>query len=254
MPDSITNPRCPICDNVSPLFDVVDFNKSCDEAKGKFLTLSGIPIYYNLCSVCNFSYSPEIWSWSLVDFEQRIYNNEYRDIDPDYVEARPRNQAVNLTTLFGRHANTIRHLDYGGGDGLLSSLLRDAGFDSSSYDPFVNKTMDVNELGTFDLISAIEVFEHVPNVNALMETLRALLKPAGIVFFTTLVSDGSIVKDKRLTWWYAAPRNGHISLFSRKSLTILAGKHGFNLGSFNDGAHLLWKTVPGWASHLIRTG
>lgn len=254
MTDSITSPRCPICNNVSPLFDVVDFNKSCDEAKGKFLALSGIPIYYALCSVCDFAYSPEVCSWSLVDFEQRIYNNEYKDIDPDCVEVRPRKQAVNLTSLFGKDAKSIRHLDYGGGNGLLSTLLSDAGFDSSSYDPFINETTNINELGTFDLISAIEVFEHVPDVNSLMTNLRMLLKPDGVVFFTTLMSDGDIVKNMRLTWWYASPRNGHISLFSKKSLTMLAGKHAFNVGSFNDGAHLLWRTAPSWASHLIRVG
>jgi SAM-dependent methyltransferase len=252
MSNPVTSPHCPVCDNVSPLFDVVDFNKSCDELQGKFLALSGIPVYYNLCNVCGFAFAPQICSWSLADFEQRIYNDQYREVDPDYVEARPRNQAINLTKLFGAHAGSIRHLDYGGGDGLLSTLLRDAGFDSSSYDPFVQRTAKIGDLGTFDLISAIEVFEHVPDVTALMTNLRALLKPDGIVFFTTLTSDGSIVKNKRLTWWYAAPRNGHISLFSKKSLTMLAGKHGFSMGSFNEGAHMLWRTVPGWASHLIR--
>jgi SAM-dependent methyltransferase len=242
---------CPVCGNISSLFDVVDFNKSCEELRGKFLSHSGIPIYYALCSSCNFCYSPEISSWPLIEFENKIYNGGYIDIDPDYVEVRPRAHAKNLIATFGSHSKCIRHLDYGGGEGLLSKLLCDAGFDSSSYDPFVNKTANINDLGSFDLISAIEVFEHVPDVHSLMNNLRILLKPDGVVFFTTLTTDGNIVKNQRLTWWYASPRNGHISLFSSRSLAVLAGKYAFNFGSFNNGVHVLWKTIPSWASHLF---
>jgi hypothetical protein len=34
--------------------------------------------------------------------------------------------------------------------------------------------------------------------------------------FSTLLSDGNIKLGQKLTWWYASPRNGHISLFSRR--------------------------------------
>ena len=40
---------CPICATTAKLFDVVDFNKSCEEARGKFLELSGQPVYYAHC-------------------------------------------------------------------------------------------------------------------------------------------------------------------------------------------------------------
>ncbi|MBK8162864.1 MAG: hypothetical protein IPK65_06910 [Gammaproteobacteria bacterium] len=32
----------------------------------------------------------------------------------------------------------------------------------------------------------------------------------------------SIAPRQRITWWYALPRNGHISLFSKQSLAVLA--------------------------------
>ena len=112
--------------------------------------------------------------------------------------------------------------------------------------------MTPDSLGAFDLITAYEVFEHVPDVDALMATIASLLQPGGMVLFTTLLSDGQISADQRLTWWYAAPRNGHISLFSRRSLGLLTAKHGFQFGSFSDGFHALWRTPPVWAAHLIR--
>lgn len=243
---------CPVCNGVSTLFDVVDFNKSCEELRGRFLSHSGIPIYYALCSSCNFCYAPEIASWSLDEFARRIYNGEYKDIDPDYMDVRPRMYADKLVAMFGKHCKSVRHLDYGGGEGQLAKLLSGAGFDSSSYDPFVDRTADIRDMGSFDLISAIEVFEHVPDVHSLMTNLQTLLKPDGIVYFTTLVSDGNIVKNRRLTWWYASPRNGHISLFSKKSLAILAKKHAFDFRSLNSGEHVFVKAIPAWASDVVK--
>jgi hypothetical protein len=53
----------------------------------------------------------------------------------------------------------------------------------------VGNGIDINNRGGggFDLISAFEVFEHV-----------------------------NIRSGRRLDWWYASLRNGHISLYSRK--------------------------------------
>jgi len=105
------------------------------------------------------------------------------------------------------------------------------------------------------LITAFEVFEHVPDVNALVSQLNLLLDDEGIVLFSTLLSDGNIEKNRRLDWWYASPRNGHISLFSKRSLGLLAEKYEFNAGSFSAGYHVFFrKQVPVWAEHLFGSG
>jgi SAM-dependent methyltransferase len=243
---------CPICQRKCLPFDVVDFNKSCAEEKGFFFELSGIPIYYFLCKGCGFCFAPEIAAWGLKEFEEKIYNEGYKEADPDYLMKRPHATHETLTKLFGAHKKKIRHLDYGGGEGTLSKMLCDSGWKSASYDPFVNKDVKVRDMGTFDFITVFEVFEHVPNPDILLSDLRALLAPGGIVFFTTLLSDGFIPKNERLNWWFASPRNGHISLFSRASLEIIVKKHEFKLFSFNNLFHFLWTdTVPNWASHII---
>jgi SAM-dependent methyltransferase len=244
--------NCPVCNKNYLLLEAVDFNKSCEESNGKYLDYSGIFIYYALCNSCGFCFSPEISAWQLQEFESKIYNNEYVTIDPDYVEARPRANAENLMSMFPHFPTAIKHLDYGGGDGLLANLLRHSGWNSTSYDPFVNRNMDVKSLGEFDLITAFEVFEHVPDIHVLMSNLQALLAPNGVIIFSTLLSDNQIHQNQKLTWWYASPRNGHISLFSKKSLQIITKQYGFNFGSFSDAFHILWVTVPQWASHLIR--
>lgn len=252
--DMNKNFLCPVCGGACSLLDVVDFNKSCEEARGKFLKLAGIPVYYVLCSNCGFCFAPQIATWKLEEFEERIYNDDYILVDPDYLESRPRTDATNLISMFQDRAHSIKHLDYGGGKGVLSNLLREANWQSVSYDPFVDRNIRVDQLGKFDLITAYEVFEHVPDIRELMSNIKSLLLPGGLLLFSTLLSDENIKPNQRITWWYASPRNGHISLFSRKSLLILAKNHGFNFGSYSNGFHAFFTKVPPWADHLIRTG
>lgn len=244
--------HCQICEGTSSALDVVDFNKSCEEARGKYLQLSGIPIYYYICEQCGFCFSPEMSKWQLSEFEKKIYNDEYIKVDPDYKGVRPKANAESMLKLFKGKEASLNHLDYGGGDGLLSETLRAEGWQSSSYDPFVDRVMDLSKLGSFNLITAYEVFEHVPDVRKLMSQITSLLTGDGVVIFSTLTSDGNIGPNQRINWWYASPRNGHISIFSKKSLGILASKYNFIFGSFSSGVHVFFKTVPEWAAHFIK--
>lgn len=246
--------RCRVCGEPSSLFDVVDFNRSCEEARGLFLDLAGTAVYYARCAACGFCFAPEFSEWSLEDFRQRIYNDGYAQVDPDYLESRPRGNAALLSSLFGAHAGTFRHLDYGGGNGALAGMLQGLGWESSSYDPFVDLGTRVEDLGRFDLVTAFEVFEHVPDVRRLMDDLSTLRAADGIVLFSTLLSDDHIRPQQRLSWCYAAPRNGHVSLFSKRSLALLAQSAHVNFGSFNQDLHAFFAQVPPWARHVIRVG
>ena len=247
----ISVPSCHVCGGDCRLLDVVDFNKSCEESRGVFLPIVGVPIYYALCADCGFCFAPQIYEWSLADFAAHIYNEDYKLVDPDYESVRPAANAAFIASLFGKDVSKIRHLDYGGGNGALSILLRAQGFASTSYDPFVDLELNPASLGKFDLITAFEVFEHVPDVAALMSNLSALRAERGVIMFSTLTSDGHIGPNQRLNWWYASPRNGHISLFSKQSLLCLAVRNSLNVRSLNDGLHMFWGRPPFFASHLL---
>ena len=67
------NLLCAVCNGTCSLLDVVDFNKSCEEARGKYLGLAGVPVYYAFCSNCSFCFAPEIAVWKLEEFEEKIY-------------------------------------------------------------------------------------------------------------------------------------------------------------------------------------
>ncbi len=237
---------CPVCDGECWLFDQLDFHRSCEDRVGKSLPLSGVLVDYYLCGRCGFSFAPQFRTWTPEQFAEKIYNDEYVQFDPHYLDFRPRTNAATLIKNLGQHAQSIRHLDYGGGDGLLSRLLREAGWQSTSYDPYVD-AVDVETLGKFDYITAFEVFEHVPDVNRLMSDLGGLLAEGGIIMFTTMLSDGYIAVGQRLDWWYAAPRNGHISLFSGKSLALLGKRYGLRFASSPSNLHAYFTSIPAWA-------
>lgn len=241
---------CQICHAMAPYLDTVDLNKSCIEFHGRRLPPSGIPVHYHLCAQCGFCFAPDMQAWPAEAFSRFIYNEGYEAVDPDYVALRPVNNANWIDGVLGASKGQLRHLDYGGGSGLLSATLRERGWDSASYDPFVTPDVRVEDLGQYDLVTAFEVFEHVPKVAELLDHLQALCKPEGLVLFSTLLSDGEIAPGRPMAWWYASPRNGHISLFSLESLKRCITERGFMLGSFTTGLHAACRQLPSWAVPL----
>ncbi len=241
---------CPVCDAQAPLHDVVDFNRSCQEEAGKFLPLSGRPVYYCLCPRCGFLFAPQFLDWTREQFLEQVYNDDYVAVDPDYVSVRPQASRVMLNEMFGAHTGRFTHLDFGGGDGRLSRLLCEDGWTSASWDPFFapGSTLDGR---TFDLITAFEVFEHAPRPHEMMRQLLSAAHDDTLIVFSTLVHDAVVRQNQRITWLYIAPRNGHVSIFSRHSLGLLGHRYGYRHGSFTDNLHCFCKTVPDWARHLM---
>lgn len=248
-------PHCPVCQGAPAPLGAVDFNKNCEEARGRFLPPAGRLVHYVICRACGFAWAPEFAAWTTADFEREIYNAAYGEVDPDHRELRPRTNAETLLGTFPEPHRPARHLDYGGGAGRLSELLRAAGWDSTSCDPFFHGPGARDPDGRYPLITCFEVFEHVPDPAQLAQRLNGLLAPDGLILASTLVSDGQVLPGRPLTWWYAAPRNGHVSLYSARSLGLLAARQGWATASFSPDIHLFWRGgFPAWARHLLKAG
>ena len=99
--------------------------------------------------------------------------------------------------------------------------------------------------GFYNVCSAFEVFEHLPNPVA---TIKQICDKCSSDKLIILIGTGShdlfVNEQKRLSWWYAAPRNGHISLYSRVTLKLIGDMFGLSYISFSSGTHLLFR---GWA-------
>lgn len=117
------------------------------------------------------------------------------------------------------------YLDYGGGYGFFTRLMRDRGLRFWHADLFCQNLFgfDVEEGRQYELITAIEVFEHFEN--PLLE-LRELIKrysPTSILFSTAMQP-----QDPK-NWWYLSPEEGqHVAFLSPKTLAYIAQELGMN--------------------------
>jgi len=71
----------------------------------------------------------------------------------------------------------------------------------------------------------------------------------GLLLFSTLLQPEEI-QQTGLSWWYAAPRNGHCSLYTASALTRLFASVGMQAASAGPALHLAYRRVPGFARHL----
>jgi len=238
---------CKCCGSPSRLFGVVDFNKNCINAP---LPLSGIPIYYYRCHDCGFIFTTFFDIFTEAELKGLIYNERYIDVDPDFKEARPRQNTRIISKMLGGNKD-ITILDYGGGTGLLADMLNNLGFQNvETYDPLFPET-STKPTVKYDCIVCFEVVEHTTDPKATFDDLFSLLKEDGIVLFSTLTQPGNM-EELGINWWYIGPRNGHISIYTGKSLETVIQDAGFNFMSFDESWHLIFRNIPGFANHLAK--
>jgi Methyltransferase domain len=151
------------------------------------------------------------------------------------------NQAFVLVAarLFTLH----RILDFGGGDGLLCRLLRDRGLDAHAIDDYGACTYAQSYKGSlgpgYDLITAFEVFEHLPNPAVSLASIFGA-KPRFIIASTELYSG------QDHTWWYLAPSHGqHVFFYTRGALQSLAQSYAYSYYEIS-GRHVFTREPLTW--------
>lgn len=234
---------CKICDSNSYLFDVVDFNKFCSQIDYYSSGLSGIPIYYRKCDNCGLIFTTSLDGLNKQGFSEFVYNDDYVKYDPDYVEKRPKQNADFLDEFLAPIKSSVKGLDYGSGNGLTASILARKGWNFHACDPISNPVQPSEDFRDFNVITAIEVFEHIPFPILGMEDLLSYAANDCLVIVCTQATDDQVT-NSRLDWWYAAPRNGHITLHSRTSLRLLFDRYGFSYFSPNNSLHIGVRGTP----------
>ncbi len=137
-----------------------------------------------------------------------------------------------------------KFLDFAGGYGVLTRLMRDKGYNFKSYDRFcknlfsqqflANDFIDSNE--KYELITALEIFEHLENPLA---TIGLLAQKAKAILFTTeLIPENQDLKN----WHYLSTDTGqHIVFYSSKTFEYLAQQLGFYYYTDQVSLHLFSK-------------
>jgi hypothetical protein len=216
------SPPCKICGSASVPFDVVDFAKTCN-ANAYPRGLSGIPVVFYRCDCCEFIFTTLFDDLSPDEMGSTIYNAAYNDVDPDFISRRPRSNAVFIESLLGPTKQETIGLDYGGGQGLTAQLMRNNGWRFDNLDLFGMTQMEHENLNRYTICTAFEVFEHLLDPVSSLSEIVALASPNKfMIIIGTHLSDLTVNDASRLSWWYAAPRNGHVSLFSKKAMNHMA--------------------------------
>lgn len=205
--------ECPICKSKTKELLKVPFGKNCESMPIKDYK----QISYHQCSKCRYIFAPEFLSWTENDFKKKIYNDEYEIYDPEFRYKRPYHSMLDLYNEF----KGKKHLDYGGGNGMLSQLLNDREFNSTSYDIFYHNDRPKEK---FDIVTCIEVIEHSIEPLKIFDDIKSLLKDNGKLIISTLIMD--YIKNIN-DHWYISPRNGHIGFYFTKTLRTIADISGY---------------------------
>ncbi len=212
--------------------------KICDYESNPIFTgliLKKYDVCYYKCSNCSFIQTDEPY-WL-----EESYASAISDLDLG-----PVNRAVTgarivesiIVTGFDPNASFI---DWGGGYGIFTRLMRDSGYDFWWKDLYcVNlfaKQFCAKELVQYQLMTSFEVFEHLVNP---IQDIRNMLQYSNNILFTTLIPkfDVHAIDD----WWYFAPEHGqHIAIYSVDSLQYIAKMFDLHLSTDGQSLHLLSK-------------
>jgi SAM-dependent methyltransferase len=141
-------------------------------------------------------------------------------------------------------------LDFGGGSGLLCRLLRDIGFDCYVEDEYSEPHFAAAfasrvELRQFDIITMVEVAEHLPNPGAAFARLLARRPDVLLIQTETFRNQG---KD----WSYLALSDGqHVFFYARESMRYIANMAGFHYQPFGDIHLLTRRPIQRWRRRLL---
>lgn len=149
-----------------------------------------------------------------------------------------RRVAVLLYYLFDRRSLFV---DYAGGYGVFTRLMRDIGFDFYWHDPLCANIFAKGfewDQGTGRLVEAVTCFEAFEHFLQPREDLQKILSISRTVIFSTQLLPDEVPKPA--DWWYYGLNHGqHVAFYSLQTLDYLAAQNGLRLYSNRRNLHLL---------------
>jgi len=215
--------KCKICNGSSePLFEKKVMNKYA--------------VSYYRCTNCFFIQTEEPY-WL-----EESYSSAITDLDLGLVQRNIEFTNIVSCVINSYFNKRAQFLDFAGGYGLLVRMMRDEGFNYYRQDKYCanlfTNHFDVTDLpeGTpFEIASAFEVFEHLPDP---MQTIDEMLSYADNVLFSTRLQPGD--ENELTNWWYIAPEIGqHVAIYHKRTLEEIAKQKQLFLYTNNKNFHLL---------------
>jgi hypothetical protein len=180
----------------------------------EFEIFNGSLAYLRQCLNCRFIFvdNPH---WLAGSFTQNLNRFDVGSADRSLIIAGFVRSIFSRRKAFG-----VKVLDFGGGDGLATRVLRDAGVDCRWEDPYCRPVFAVGpdqlEISRFDLVFMGEVALHLTDPLA---TITSLMSRSDRLLMTAVVPPEKIGTD----WWYLMPKTGqHVAFYPVKTLKWIA--------------------------------
>ena len=175
---------------------------------------------------------------SRMHYESGGYYSDENLVVPKFVVTR----LDEIVATFDPYRSTNRLLDIGCGAGSLLMAAKKAGWDAEGVDLSLPTAEYLGKKGLkvfpgdllqaafptayFDVVTAAELIEHVPDPSSLVAEVARILRPGGIFWATTPHSNGASARFLKLKWSIISPPE-HLHLFSTRGMTRLLSDNGF---------------------------
>lgn len=211
--------------------------KICNQPTAVLFThkvLNKYEVQYHQCQSCSFIQT-DAPHWLDEAYQSAINNN-----DTGLLQRNERFRSIVTVLIAFLFNKNGKYLDYAGGYGIFTRMMRDVGFDYYWDDEYAKNLVSIGfehkPNTAYEAITAFEVFEHLDQPH---EKLKHMLTYSDtIIFSTELVPKQTPDKN----WWYFAFSHGqHIAFYHYNSLAHLAKQYGLNFYSNGSNFHMFSK-------------
>lgn len=172
---------------------------------------------------------------------EKHYKEQWGTADPNYWKE----QVDGALEIINQYLTPTKILDFGAGSGEITHEMRIRGLNVTPLEPMINGFLkDQNFSQEFDVILAIEVIEHLPNLWEELKELNKVLVEGGIILISTALTNKFIdtpqAAESFRQWWYKDDPT-HVSFFCNKTIATLGQLGGWKAEAFENIAFVLQK-------------
>jgi len=203
------------------------------------LILGRFPAHYDRCNACQFLQvrNPE---WLSTNFDLGVISADTGIMERNLWLSRLVTVFLGLTAC-----RSGPFVDYAGGVGLFTRLMRDAGFDFRHNDPFTANLLargfEDDRAEPITGVTLFEVLEHLTNPREILADIFAR-KPK-ILIATTLPYKMPLDPN----WWYLCLQTGqHVAFYNAATLAYIGQQFGYHVLSVGSVHVFSVEKIPRW--------